>query len=107
MRTMMLCALLVVIFCFGAPAMAESARQSAKSDNATVRQAEKAPDDNEIGEDVPDAGDSGTDKGEIPLDNKEGYNTSERRSADGPATYDPNTGMMNVVPSDSEGDIEE
>lgn len=44
---------------------------------------------------------------EMPLDEKIGAGTSARLAAQGPVGYDDNTGMMNVVPSDFEGDIED
>jgi len=43
----------------------------------------------------------------IPLDDKIGAGTSDRLAASGPVNYDDNTGMMDVVPSDSRGNIED
>lgn len=42
-----------------------------------------------------------------PLDEVEGTGTSDRLSAQGTVGYDANTGMMNVVPSDSVGNLED
>lgn len=43
----------------------------------------------------------------VSLDDKIGAGTSDRMAAQGPVNYDTNTGMMNVVPSDSRGNIED
>jgi len=40
------------------------------------------------------------------LDDRMGAGTSGRLASQGPVGYDYNTGMMNVVPSDSRGNIE-
>ena len=42
-----------------------------------------------------------------PLDKKEGKGSSNRLAAQGTMRYDKNTGMMNVVPSDSTGNIQD
>ena len=41
------------------------------------------------------------------LDDKVGAGTSNKLGAQGTVGYDDNTGMMNVVPSDSRGNIED
>jgi len=46
------------------------------------------------------------DSPEESLDDRMGYGTSGRLAAQGTVGYDDNTGLMNVVPSDFEGDIE-
>ena len=43
----------------------------------------------------------------VSLDDKIGAGTSDRLAAQGRVGYDKNTGMMNVVPSDSRGNIED
>lgn len=42
-----------------------------------------------------------------PLDEKEGKGSSDRLAAQGTVRYDTNTGMMNVVPSDFTGNIQD
>jgi hypothetical protein len=41
------------------------------------------------------------------LDDVQGVGTGDKLSQQGPVGYDLNTGMANVVPSDSEGDLED
>jgi hypothetical protein len=53
-----------------------------------------------------DSGDMPDVSPEDPLDDVQGAGTSGRLAAQGPVGYDDNTGMMDVVPSDSVGDLE-
>jgi len=85
MRVIMVCALFAMVFCFSAPVIAKEPLQ---------------PDEVVVDSDSGDIS-------EMPLDDREGYNTSSRLAAEGRASYDENTGMMDVVPSDSEGNIED
>jgi len=43
----------------------------------------------------------------VALDDKIGAGTSDRMAAQRPVDYDTDTGMMNVVPSDSRGNIQD
>ncbi len=85
--------LVLAVVCIGAPAFAScgSCGTGAKS------QAPMAPSGDPMTDDSP----------EESLDDKMGAGTSGRLAAQGKVGYDSNTGLMNVVPSDSEGDIED
>ncbi len=100
MKVIMACALLAMVFCFGAQVMAENSQGSVKSAIPAVSNTEKAP--------LEAVGDPMTDDSpEESLDDRMGAGTSGRLAAQGTVGYDDNTGLMNVVPSDSEGDIED
>ncbi len=101
MKIVMVCVVMVSVCCFGAGVMAENSQEgSVKSENPVVSNTVKAP--------LGPVGDPMTDDlPEESLDDKMGAGTSGRLAAQGPVGYDDNTGLMNVVPSDFEGDIED
>ena len=87
------CFLILAVVCIGMPAVADSG--TGKSGPKKVEQIESNADI---------VSDDSQEKG---LDEKMGYGTSDKLPAQGPVGYNDNTGMANVVPSDSEGDIED
>ena len=100
MKIIMACVVLIAVFCFGTAAMAESDQGAVKSASPVVSNTVKAPME-QVGDPMADG------SAEESLDDKAGYGTSDRLASQGPVGYSDNTGMMNVVPSDSEGDIED
>lgn len=102
MKITMLCVLLLAVVCAGMPGIAFCASSDSgpeavpgKIVSGVKTTVEK------ILEPTPDS------SAQIGLDNKMGYGTSGDMTAQGPVAYDDNTGMMNVVPSDSFGRIED
>lgn len=93
MKIFAVCVLILAVICIGMPAFASCG--SCGSGSKTEAPMEK------VGDPMTD------DSPEESLDAKMGAGTSGRLAAQGPVGYDDNTGMMNVVPSDSEGDIED
>ncbi|MCX5680235.1 MAG: hypothetical protein NTZ95_06260 [Candidatus Omnitrophica bacterium] len=107
MKIMTICAVLMAMLCFNSQAMAGSAQETVKGGNTVVMQSQKTAENAPVAVNESNTGTVTTDPAETPLDNKEGYNTSNRLAAEGPANYDDNTGLMNATPSDSQGDIED
>ena len=93
MRLFLMCILVLTLICTGSPAMAGCGLCGSGSKTAAPAE--------ETGDPMTD------DSPEESLDNRMGYDTSNRLAAEGPSNYNDNTGLMDVVPSDSEGDIED
>ena len=93
MKIFAICVLVLAVVCMGIPAIAScgscGSGSKAAAKNSSV--------------DNPALGDS-PEKG---LDDKIDAGTSGKLAAQGPIGYDDETGLANVVPSDSEGDIED
>ena len=93
MKLFIMCILVSAVVCIGMPAIASCGSCGSGS---------------KTGAPMEQAGDPMTDDSpEESLDDKTGAGTSGKLAAQGSVGYDDNTGMMNVVPSDSEGDIED
>jgi len=93
MKLIMMFILVLAVVCVGMPAFAGcgSCGSGSKAE-APMEQ---------VGDPMTDA------SPEESLDDKMGAGTSGRIASRGPVEYSDNTGMMNVVPSDSQGDIED
>ena len=102
MKIVVVSALLAAVFCFGVTVMADNTQAPVKSANAVVSQGVNIAEDKAADENI-----SGDDTGEIPLDDKIGAGTSDKLAAQSPVGDNDSTGLMNAVPSDSEGDIED
>ena len=93
MKLFLMCILVLAVVCISMPAIASCGSCGTGSKT-------EAP--------MAQAGDPMTDDSpEESLDDKMGAGTSGRLAAQGTVGYSDNTGLMNVVPSDSEGDIED
>ena len=92
MKTFAMYVLVLAIICMSMPALAScGACGSGSKTEAPMEQ---------VGDPMTD------DSPEESLDDVIGAGTSGRLAAQGTVGYSDNTGLMNVVPSDSEGDIE-
>ena len=93
MKLFVMCVLVLGVVCMGIPAIAScgSCGTGSKAE-APMEQ---------VGDPMTD------DLPEESLDDKMGAGTSGRLAAQGTVGYSDNTGLMNVVPSDSSGDIED
>lgn len=93
MKAVTMCVLVFGIICMSMPAFASCGSCGTGSKTEAPME--------QVGDPMTDG------SAEESLDDKMGYGTSGKLAAQGPVGYSDNTGMMNVVPSDSEGDIED
>lgn len=93
MKLFTICMLMLTVVCIGAPAFTDDISPVSGSDTEAPME--------RIGDPMTDA------SPEESLDDRMGAGTSGRLAAQGPVGYSDNTGLMNVVPSDFEGDIED
>jgi hypothetical protein len=109
MKVLLACLLVLSFAVMGSPAIARYELGGSNDKAVQNPTAVDAAEDNDPMPDV-DAAEDNDPMPDVspndPIDDVQGRGTSAKLAAQGTVGYDDNTGMMNVVPSDSVGDLE-